>query len=338
MSDPVLNLETTCKNESDTHDENDLFEIIKPHLIDERFIAGLYLLYSKLTRLKYSENIFYITSGNALGYFKYGCHLPWDDDLDLGFKSDSSFDNYLNFFETCLRENFIVNVYLKSEKPDTGKWYEDKHLYHLVLDNPLSNKQNANPNSISVNELRSIVKTDPSRFFFGNVTFKLETWQNILKEIDELNLPNINQKPLDYYWAGKYQITPWIDFLLFFENRESGSLVSHFHPYPKQQPSLSNQLTCHRLYSTENELKQYSSLIKVKIPQNLFHETVKFYFGCYDFNTFFNQETIYCHILPHQTKSTFVKLNPEKYHLLKTFIYSYNQRVGSILHSLKSFD
>lgn len=82
-------------------------------------IAVAYRIFQKLTM--FTQNLFLIPSGNTLGLLKHGGHLPWDDDVDLGFVFQDK-QELVDFVNTVLGStrlqcfaNFGTNVFKKIE-------------------------------------------------------------------------------------------------------------------------------------------------------------------------------------------------------------------------------
>jgi len=283
---------------------------ISDYVLDASHVAGLYYLYQKLTASAFREQIFYITSGNALGLIKYGAHLPWDDDLDLGFKTDHNMKSYLSFLEWALTMGYVVNFFLRDSnnvKSDSNEWYQEKKLYSLVLEHCTAQVQSTVCNSMTPSELEDVIATRPGDFFFANITFNEKVWQNLLEKVGGKS----------YFWEGKYLVTPWIDFFPYYQD-ENGRLQSRFQPYPKSQPSLSATWKKNSVYS-----------LVIYTPLDLIPQTTKFYHGTLDFNCLYKKETLYCHLLDNDILH--LEYNEEELDEVQQLVDKYSSKVQQIL-------
>ena len=273
-----------------------LKERFSPYIMDPVFVAGIYHLYRQLYAGPYGKQLFYMTSGNSVGYFKYGGHIPWDDDLDLGFydRSSQPFGDYLNFLESALKQGFLVNFYLRDSTVASENWWENKKMFSLAL-------EHTGDNIMSCIRLREFLTSSAKDFYFANITYNPDNWFKLLKEVSaNTNTDTKVNNSTDtihgvYYWdyAKRHIVTPWIDVMVFLPSNDF-LLESHFQPNNMRQPSLSS-----KWYVQSPFHQDTFGLVSGNFPIDLRVATIKFYKGCLDFNKFYRNETLYCHILSH---------------------------------------
>lgn len=273
-----------------------------------KYIATVWKMYKYISEK--SDKLFWIASGNTVGYYKYNGHIPWDDDIDIGFHTDDYFSNYIDFLEICIKDRFIVNLHMKKDYNDNNTiWYENDKVVNLLLD---SDKNNPPWNHIKVSELRKIMKNNPDRLYFGNITMKDSKWLKLSKklEIDEL-----------YRWTGNHLVAPWIDIIPHCQ--KNNSLVCHL-------KGLNADL------STEFIYKDFLG-VQGKFPINLLDAILYQYNEKRSFDNFITWDTIYSHIK--NTKMIFqYNQYPELLIFIKEYIKKYNQELLKYMDMISFYD
>ncbi|MCJ7637264.1 MAG: hypothetical protein MUO21_07210, partial [Nitrososphaeraceae archaeon] len=278
----------------------DHLQIIVDATYNPKYIATIWKLYKYLyEKNKHGKKIFWMSSGNTVGYYKYNGQICWDDDIDLGFEVDdpNTFSNYIDFFVECLKDGFIVNLHMKKVDTEEIPWYENDQVVNLLLDSD----RNPPWNHIKVTDFKNLMKTNPSKLLFGNVTLREECWLKIAKK---LNLDEL------YRWEGNYLTTPWIDVI----------------PHIKKD----NKYICH-LKGLNADLSTefvYHDFLTVpgKFPVNLLEAILYQYNEKRSFENFLEWDTIYSHV-----KKTKMIFRYNEYPELAKFVKEYTKKFNEML-------
>lgn len=277
---------------------NDLALFVLDSSYNPIFIATLWKLYKYLHETsKYSNNLFWITCGNTAGYFKYNGHIPWDDDIDIGFKITNNYDDYIAFLIECINCGLIVNLHLKKKDDDKINWYENDTVVNLILDS----RQTPTWNHIRENEFRKLIKTNPSKFHFASVTIHEYYWKKIANNFELDNM---------YFWGGKSIVTPWIDVIPYFN--QNNVLVPGINDLRKKSPNLSTTL------------EHYDFLtVPGKFPIDLLQGLLIQYNENRSYVNFLHWDTIFSHVKQNKIVMQY-NSNPELHKFIRTFITKYN--------------
>ncbi len=284
----------------------DHLKIISEASYNPKYIATIWKLYKYLhEKNKYSKYLFWMSSGNTVGWYKYNkSHIPWDDDIDIGFEVNGSYDEYINFLISCIHDGFIVNLHVRKVDDYKGNWYDNDSVVNLLLDS------DGNPpwNHMKESTFRNLMKTNPSKLLFGNITLREECWLKIAKKLhlDEL-----------YKWDGDYLTTPWLDVF----------------PYVKKD----NKYTCsfsgvNMDLSTEFSYHDFLT-VPGRFPNNLLDAILYQYNEKRSFENFITWDTIYSHVK--KTKMIFqYKEYPELLKFVKAYIKKYNQYLLTFMNRI----
>lgn len=192
-----------------------------------------------------TSQLIYIPSGNSLGLLKYNGHIPWDDDVDVGFASnDTSFADFFNFIEQILQTGlFVCRVHTRLDTSYTdSNWTLNSKLETLNQDLTFAEFKK-----------RTLEKT-----YFINVCFKENVRCKILSNFESTEYETI-------YWADSNNVVvPWIDIFPF--QRSVNSLKSHLIPMP--------------ILSTRTLPRILFNKIPINVPANMMECLLNHYKNC----------------------------------------------------------
>lgn len=296
----------------------DLSKIKKDHLqiildatYNPVYVATIWKLYKCIyEKNKLSGKLFWISCGNTAGYFKYHGHIPWDDDIDIGFEIDNVIDDYVDFLVECIKGGFNVNLQMKKENNDKLNWYENKKVVNLILDQ----KNTPAWNHIKVTDFKKLISDDYTQLHFANVTLREGSWIKIAKKFNVENLCK---------WNNKFLITPWID------------VVPHF---KKNDHYSCNVVSLNTIIPDLSTSFDYHSFLTIpgKFPKNILDVLLHQYNGGRSFANFLHWDTIYSHA---KNIKTVLHYNdePELLKFIRIFISNYNCYLLEIMEQI-SFD
>jgi len=267
------------------------------------YIATVWKLYKYLyEKSKYGKKLFWIPSGNSIGYHKYqGSHIPWDDDIDIGFELDNAnHKEYIDFLIESMKRGFIVNLHFKRVEDDKLDWYENEMSVNLIFD------QDRKPswNHIRESEFRKLMIDNPSKFYFGNVTLREDCFLKIAKK---LGLEEF------YKWDNKYLTTPWVDIITYTKQKDR--FVCQLKDKKNKTPTLSTEF-------------KYGDFLTVpgRFPVDLVQGILHQYNEDRSFENFIGWDTIYSHIK--NTKKIFHYANElELQKFVRAYIKKYNEHL-----------
>ena len=130
-------------------------------------------------KIGYADKLFWIPSGNTVGFYKYNGHIPWDDDIDIGFQIEDSFEDYITFLINCIKGGFNVNLHIIVDENKVAEWYDNNKVVNLVLNN-----KNPSWEHIKESDFRELMRVNPSKLCFGNVTLTEHAWKKICGPIN----------------------------------------------------------------------------------------------------------------------------------------------------------
>ena len=286
-------------------------EIIMDASYNPIYIATVWKLYKFLyEKSKYGHRLFWASCGNTVGYFKYHGHIPWDDDIDIAFEVNDDLNDYIDFLIECIKNGFIVNLQMKRESNDKLNWYENNKIVNLILDRPTIPSWS----HIQETDFRCLMKNDPSKLYFANVTLKENNWVKIAN--------NLGFKKL-YRWNDNIITTPWIDVVPYF--KKDDKYISHVNDIHKLIPDLSAKCDYYDFLTVPG-----------RFPINLLEGLLQQYNENRSFNNFMHWETIYSHV-----KKTKIIIHYDKeQELLKfvrTYVNKYNQQLIQFINKI-NFD
>ena len=295
-------MENLIEDNIDTSEiNNDVTISILDACYNPIYIATVWKLYKYLHETsKYSDNLFWITSGNSAGFFKYGGHIPWDDDIDIGFKINNNFDTYIAFLMECIKCNLIVNLHLKKDINSTANWYDNSTVVNLVLDS----RPNPSWNFIKETEFRNLIKENPSKLYFANVTITEFVWK---KMINKMGFENA------YMWNNKTYATPWIDIIPHIQ--KNNRLIPHFNDNINTLPS----------FSTDFEFYDFLT-VPGKFPLDLLQGLLIQYNEKRSYLNFLHWDSIFSHVKKTKIIINYKK-NPTLHKFIKIFITKYNNEL-----------
>lgn len=67
---------------------------------------------------------FFLSNGTALGFYRDGDFIPWDDEIDIDVKTEDFLPVYLTLAERFLREGFIVRTTPRGESSKMSLFYK----------------------------------------------------------------------------------------------------------------------------------------------------------------------------------------------------------------------
>ncbi|QKF93500.1 hypothetical protein QKU48_gp0042 [Fadolivirus algeromassiliense] len=275
------------------------------------FIATLWKLYHFLyERSRYSKNLFWGVCGNTVGYFKYHGHIPWDDDIDIGFEINNNFDEYVDFLIECIKNGFIINLHIKKEDNDKLNWYENNVIVNLVLDSYTPTWSH-----IKESEFRQMMINNPSKLFFANVTLNEQPWLRIAKQM------GLNEF---YKWDNKFTTTPWIDVAPYF--KKNNQLIPNVNDIREISPNLSTEFEYHNFMT-----------IPGKFPIDLLEGILQQYNSKRTWNNFMHWDTIYSHIKKTKIIVDY-NLEQELHRFIRLFIQKYNDHVLNYMKQISLND
>jgi len=280
---------------------NDLALFVLDSTYNPIFIASVWKLYKYLYETsKLRDNLFWITCGNTAGYFKYNGHIPWDDDIDIGFQIINNYDDYISFLIECINKGLIVNLHFEKKEDPTINWYENDTVINLILDS----KPNPSWNFIKESEFRKIIKTNPSKFHFASITINEYPWKKIATRFEFNN---------SYMWDGKSIVTPWIDIIPYFT--KNNELISNVNDLKKKAPTLSTTF-------------EYYDFLTIpgKFPVNLLQGLLIQYNENRSYLNFLSWDTIFSHVKKNKVIMQY-KSNYELQKFIRSFIIKYNDNL-----------
>ena len=278
---------------------NDLLRTILDSSYSPVFTGTLWKLYKYLDEhVKYADNLIWIPSGNTIGYLKYNGHIPWDDDIDIGFKVTNNYDVYISFLLECIKKGLIVNLHITKVDNDDLNWYENDIVVNLIPDNV------ANPSWSFMKEadFRNILKNNPSKFHFASVTINEYKWKKICTRLDFTDT---------YMWNSKSVVTPWIDVIPFI--KKDNKYVPQLSDKKNPTPDLVGEVEHHRYLTVPG-----------RFPINLLPSILSQYNSNRTFINFMHWDTIYSHIKSNKVVIDYNK-EPELHKFVRAFITRYNE-------------
>lgn len=187
----------------DNQDNYNLVKLLNNVTLDPKFASITWKLLNCVSQIK--NQFVFMGSGNSLCYKEYGYgQYPWDDDIDIAYYTDESFNEYFELFKKCFEKKYDVYFYMKQDKSNITS--SDK------FSNILTEKLN-NPNELGT-------KFTKENIWFGKITFNVDEYLKLAKKI---GMSNLNK------FGGKYISTPWIDvFPLVLKDN------IYYHHFPTQ--------------------------------------------------------------------------------------------------------
>lgn len=265
------------------------------------YIATIWKMYKYLyENSKFGQKLFWISCGNTIGLLKYNGHIPWDDDIDIGFEIDNGFNEYIDFLIECIKIGFIVNLNFKKQHGKELSWYNNVASINLIFDHDKT------PIWEHMREMdfRKLMNKNPNDFYFANITLREECW---LKIAARFNMKEI------YKWNGEHITTPWMDVI----------------PHVKKN----NQYHCHLIDPTKNiphlsTKFDYHNFLTVpgKFPVNLMQVILNQYNEDRSYINFKYWDTIYSHV-----KNTQIILHYDNNHELHKFVRVYIDKFNEAL-------
>ena len=264
------------------------------------FIATLWKLYKYLYQtVNYTQNLFWITCGNTAGYVKYHGHIPWDDDIDIGFRITNNFDEYIAFLMECISRGLIVNLHFKKNMKSDLEWYDNETTINLIP----NNVPRPEWKFIREADFRKIINTSPTIFYFASITINQISWIKIANK-HGFNNP--------YKWDSESFVTPWIDIIPYIK---TGNVLIPHSELKKTSPNLSINL-------------EYYTFLTVpgKFPVDLLQGLLIQYNENRSFLNFLNWDTIFSHIKTDKLVMKYEE-NQELHKFIKAFITRYNDNL-----------
>ena len=272
------------------------------------FIGTTWKLYKYLQEeSKYKNKLFWIASGNTVGFFKYHGHIPWDDDIDIGFEIHNH-GEYIDFLIECINKGFVVNLHLRRENNDKLNWYENDNIVNLIL----NNTENPSWPHIKENEFRQLIREDPTKLYFGSITILEYQWKKIA---ERLKFDNI------YSWNKISITTPWVDVVPYLIKNNK------YIPMTNDNQKIISDL------STTVEYHDFLS-ISGKFPVNLLDGILHQYNEDRSFNNFIHWDAVYSHIKKNKIIIEYDK-EKELHKFIRAFIIKYNDKLLDYMKKIK---
>jgi hypothetical protein len=290
----------------------ELLNVVLESTYNPLFTGTLWKLYKFLyEKVTHSDKLFWIPSGNSVGFLKYNGHIPWDDDIDIGFQIDNNdFNTYITFLVNSIKKGFIVNLHMmKDENMVDIDWYNNDEVVNLVL-----NTENPSWNHIKETDLRELMRTDPSKLHFGNITLKESVWKNICSKFNFQDA---------YKWTNKYLVTPWIDIIPFI--KKDNKFYSHVNDLKKSSPPLSIEFDYFNFHTVPG-----------KWPKDLVDCILYQYNEERSYINFLHWDTIYSHVKKNRIILDY-NVEPELHKFVRAFSNKYNEELLSCMDKI-SYD
>jgi hypothetical protein len=237
-------------------DDKKIVEIVYKSTINPSFHAVTWKLFKCISE-NISNNFMLMDSGNALSFDEYNVgEYPWDDDIDIGFKTDENYTEYKEMMKKCLRKGLEVYVYKKIVVIPVGKWSDSNNMQNTKI-NTESEVDTYNKNNI----------------WFIKVTFPLNKFI-IIKE-------KLNIKQNYKFGTSVYDVIPWIDIFPFYNSA------------PNEYKYLYGNYTDNKVVfkTNTNQIKQINNC-NVVVPENI-QDAIKKYKERVNYN---KKDKIYNHI------------------------------------------
>lgn len=286
---------------------NKLAQFVLDSSYNPIFIATSWKLYKYLYEtVNYTQNLFWITCGNTAGYFKYNGHIPWDDDIDIGFRITNNFDEYIAFLMECISKGLIVNLHFKKDKKSNLKWYDNDMIINLIHDNV----PNPNWKFIKETDFRNIINANSTHFYFASITIDQIPWRKIA---------NKHGFSGTYMWDSESIVTPWIDIIPYI--KKDNILVPHS-DLKMTSPNLSINL-------------EYYTFLTVpgKFPVDLLQGLLIQYNENRSYLNFLNWDTIFSHIKNDKIIMKY-EVNQELHKFIRAFITRYNHSLVDYMNMI----
>ena len=174
-------------------DDLETFKIIKDATINPKYHAVLW----KLLLCIIDENFILMDSGNSLAHAEYNVgQYPWDDDIDIGYKTDEKYMEYFKFLKHCINLGLEVWIYGKVDKGLVG-WTKNREDEQMTLENA--------------------DKFNKDNIWFSKITIPNTKYDELCKKI------KLTDK---YYFSQKIPAAPWIDLFPWTKNDTDNKLAS----------------------------------------------------------------------------------------------------------------
>jgi len=278
--------------------DNSIVEFILKSTINPKFHAILWkLFYCIIEKTKTQNDFILMDSGNTLAYKVFGYpQFPWDDDIDVGFITDSLYTEYFKLMKDCLALGFNIWVYTRV-KPDGIMFDSSKGENWADKNNLLTKRLTA--------ELLS--KLTVNNFWFIKITFKIEKYKLLKTKIDFKD---------DYFFSGLDNMAnPWVDVFPFVKDESTNMYKYKFGDYTNMKTPL---------IITNNTINLYN--INIKIPDNV-TEILNKYKKPEDY---LKKDTIYNHI---STKEDNRKKIEYKNNEIRNFVVNYVKEHHQIINN-----
>lgn len=260
---------------------------------------------------KYKDNLMWIPSGNTIGFFKYNGHIPWDDDIDIGFKIHNNFDDYVTFLVECIKKGFIVNLHMMGNKDEKLNWYENDVVANLILDSTTSPSWS----HIKESDFRKLLKTNPNKFHFGSVTIKEHLWAKICKKLDFTDT---------YLWSTKSIVTPWVDVIPYI--KKDNKYISNINDNQKSSMDMTIDFEFYKFLGVPG-----------KFPTNLLTGILHQYNENRSYLNFMHWDTIYSHVKKIKVIIDYNK-EPELHKFVRAYVSKYNEELLLNMNKLEYSD
>lgn len=261
--------------------------------------------------IKHADHLFWIPSGNTIGYLKYNGHIPWDDDIDIGFKIINNYDIYVSFLIECIKKGLIVNLHIKKVDNNNLNWYENDTVVNLIFDHV------ANPswNFMKESDFRNLLKSTPNKFHFASVTLHEFHWKKICTKLDFTGA---------YMWNSKSIVTPWIDVIPFI--KKDNKYVPQVTDNKNPTPDISLEMEHHRFLCVPG-----------RYPNNLLSAILSQYNEGRTFINFLHWDTIYSHVKNNKVIIDYNK-EPELHKFVRAYVIKYNEALLYYMHQVNYAD
>ena len=161
---------------------------------------------------KTNDNFFFMDSGNTLALCEYydidpDSHIvqyPWDDDIDIGFITDSEFKSYFEFLKQCFKNGIDVWFHERLGNLSDLDTNKKKKFWHKEFNNP-----------VQISSVDDFDRFNSENIWFAKIVLPKDAYD---RETSKQNV-TINYKFPGH--QGADITTPWIDVFPWTQTTEN---------------------------------------------------------------------------------------------------------------------
>lgn len=243
--------------------DGEVMQFIKTSTFKPYFHAVLWKLMGHIINVSgdLGNDIHMFDSGNSLAYLERGVgEFPWDDDIDVGFKTDSNYNSFKELLRKLYNSGLVITLYAKENNVNYDNFASGKRWSDYII-----HKQ--------INSLSDIDMITPTNIWFLKVSITPKTWMNIK---EKLGIPEFKL----FFGSSPYEAIPWVDIIPHIPNGDGTYSVK----YPREL-DINTPLKI-------NNYKERVNGIVITIPDNLQEAILKYK----PLDKYHKQDKIYNHI------------------------------------------